>query len=243
MRFDASFITRHGALHSHNEDAICICGEVIDSNMEELRTISGAVEQFPMALAVADGLGSHPSGEMASRFVAESLCARLEKEWFEATLDEIASRVNADLFALSQSLGQRKRMGCCAAGVIFTSDECTIFNVGDVRVYLVDNELILLSRDDRSEGSSTRLTSSFGGVADCEILTPHSRCLKAFGGMRILICSDGVHDVLEPKILSKVMRQQGRLAVAEIAKLCSDAGMPDDISVVDIEVGRDKDTT
>ena len=115
---------------------------------------------------VADGMGGHVAGEVASRlavegieaFVTETVKMRTDDTWplpFDPSLSRdgnrlkgafrIANRKIADKMAASESL---RGMATTACAVLISGDRAAVAHVGDSRVYLLrDNELSRLTRD------------------------------------------------------------------------------------------------
>src|SRR4029079_14243628 len=111
-------------------------------------------------LALADGMGGHRAGEVASRMATEMLLARLTAaaDTFHAN-----SRQHGPLLALTQSINQANKsiyeagrvdpryrgMGTTMAAAIVHYHRVVLGHVGDSRIYRVrDGKLDLLTRDD-----------------------------------------------------------------------------------------------
>lgn len=172
-----------------------------------------------LLLAVADGLGGHPAGEVASslavRTLGDIVCNRLPQirepdgESLE-TLMELAFReTNRRVIAISRQEERWEGMGTTLVAALITGqDLCIIGNIGDSRAYRIGETLERLTRDhsqvqelvDQGFLSQTEaerhpqrniVTRIIGRAGDQADI---SSC--SLGNSRILLCSDGLMDGL-----------------------------------------------
>lgn len=117
-------------------------------------------------------------------------------------------------------------MGTTVAGVVFSGREALVFNVGDSRAYSIQpGGLVQLSRDDtlfgRRVGSrmhSHALTQSLGGTTKPQSLQPHIKRMPLEENEALLLCSDGLTDLLEEdEIIGILIRHPGNPAEQLIA--------------------------
>ncbi len=101
--------------------------------------------------AVADGMGGHQAGEVASTMVVEALARIPLADNFNNRVGKALGaleEVNQALIELSQSEYQDRTIGSTVVGLIFGADEYRCFWAGDSRAYLIRGEAIAqLSRD------------------------------------------------------------------------------------------------
>jgi len=216
----AAVATARGA-RLDNEDAVGLAGWVAygDSGVVAEQGSQAAIKPLEVLLpversgallvALADGMGGVPRGGRAARIAAEALTARTG--WLnEPEARSAFATAHARVLAASdeRSVG----MGCTAALVGLHYDGTVVVaNVGDVRVYrVVEGYAGQLTRDDRLvettekgsdavaiEATSALVTRSVGG----QRLTPadpHTHRISVQPRDRLLLCSDGIYDAVDP---------------------------------------------
>jgi PPM family protein phosphatase len=209
-----------------------------------------AVFATPRLAAVADGVGGHAAGEIASR-AAIAVLASLEKRWIEAPLPhELAAAVRDG----NERIGFIASCRPATAGMATTltavalGDDYVVANIGDSRTYLLrDGELVQLTRDDsylqmlldgghvdaeaaRSHPQRNLVLEVLdGGPERAPTVTTH----PARAGDRLLLCSDGVSDVLEPAAIRDLLQDPSPCDAAErLLAAALDAGSRDNVSAV-----------
>ena len=171
--------------------------------------IERAIE-VPLIAVVADGMGGHAAGEVASRMAVERLARDAHRAVDEAGLTELLLDANAELFAAMHRQPACRGMGTTVAGIAVGPERVIAFNVGDSRVYRIDGEgLEQLSTDDTpgpklADGRTAAMTSNLitqtlGGDYDEAEITPHLLSLPPAARERYLLCSDGLSDLLTPR--------------------------------------------
>lgn len=207
--------------------------------------------------AVADGMGGHGSGEVASALAIDVLAARSENlglsvEDVLATLDD----ANRAIRVAAADEDVSDRLGTTLTGVasIETSDgsHMMVFNVGDSRVYrlaegrldqvTVDHsaveELVLagaLTREEaRTDPRRNIITRALGSSP--APLADHW-LLPARAGDRYLLCSDGLFTELsDEKILELLAYADPQQAATSLVAAANDAGGRDNITAVVVDV-------
>jgi protein phosphatase len=179
----------------------------------------------PRLAAVADGVGGHAAGEEASRAAIDALIT-LDKCRLQEPLPESLERAvrdgNERIGFLAECRPQFAGMATTLSAVALADDGTyAIANIGDSRIYLLrDGALTQLTRDD----SLLQQLIELGQVKPedaprhpqrnivLEVLdgdpkrSPEVRTLRAQAGDRLLLCSDGVSDVLRPEAIAEVLR-------------------------------------
>ncbi|PYE51908.1 protein phosphatase [Deinococcus yavapaiensis KR-236] len=203
--------------------------------------------------AVADGMGGHAAGEVASQLALEEL-----RDAFELAEGNTPSRLVRALQAAngavhSQAVGNQAGMGTTLAAVLIDGGVALVANVGDSRVYLWrGRELRQLSRDHSWVAEQVRkgfLTEQEGrshawrNVVSNAMGSEAALSLDLFGiplerGDRFLICSDGVTDVLSDEQLAELLAREDDLGILlpDLVKLANDHGGPDNITAIVIDV-------
>jgi serine/threonine protein phosphatase PrpC len=202
---------------------------------------------------VADGMGGHQSGELASRRAVDQVIrSYVEDRAAEvaASLRQAIEAANAALCAETQhgdGRGAGRDWGTTLVAAVVRYDELWIANVGDSRAYLLrDGKLRQLSRDHTLLGQGDGLpagggigrhaiTRALGRRPDVEVdLFPP---LKLKDGDRVLLCSDGLTTPLSNDeigdVASRYPVQRGAEALVALA---NERGGPDNVSVILIDV-------
>lgn len=207
---------------------------------------------------VADGMGGHAGGDIASAMVAQRV-AQIDgvfpnAESAKAALVKTVLEANKALSQTVKEHSELSGMGTTFSGLIISGDDVTIAHIGDSRIYL--------SR----EGEFSQLTSDhtfvqrlvdLGRITPEEALTHPRRSvlmrvlgdveenpeidtlsMKAQIGDRWMLCSDGLCGVVPETIIDEILRspisakEAGELLVGEALEY----GGPDNITVVVLDV-------
>ncbi len=239
---EVAFLTDVGNVRQYNEDSV-------------------AVDLTRGILTLADGMGGHRAGEVASRMATEMLLTRLA-----AAADALrtSARQHGPMLALTQSINQAnksiydagrmdpryKGMGTTMAVAMFHDNRIVLGHVGDSRIYRVRNgKLSLLTRDD----SLLRDQVELGVISAAEARQSHNRSLvtRALGieervsphladepalpGDIFLLCSDGLNDCVEDadiELIVNALAANLPLAATQLVQCAKDNGGHDNVSVI-----------
>ncbi|SVE43890.1 uncharacterized protein METZ01_LOCUS496744, partial [marine metagenome] len=135
--FSVVAFTRRGPGRDQNEDA-CGIGDILlfgkDTNSGQK---SVELSQLPFLVTLADGLGGHSSGDIASRTAIEHLNDAFKGSRGEFKIDEAIADVHHHIRELEEGSRSPYAMGTTIVGAVLNEKLCTIFNVGDSRVYWI----------------------------------------------------------------------------------------------------------
>lgn len=201
----------------------------------------------PPVFLVADGMGGHSAGELASRAVVEVFAGLASAQWLTAEmLAQAVERATSKVAALP---GEGKAPGSTLTGVGLAEQAgmpCwLVFNVGDSRTHLLrGGELNQISVDHsatrRGEARPERhvITRALGAglrrpVAD-QWLIP------AAAGDRIVLCSDGLSNEVTPELITAILltTQDVQEASRALVRAALQAGGRDNVTVVVVECVR-----
>lgn len=232
--------THRGMVRDHNEDAIAL-GKVLLTGDMAAPIVAEIADETRM-LVVTDGMGGHLAGELASRTALESLRERAYPQdipgWREAL-----QQANDRLYDVMRERPKVRGMGTTIVGVAFYAEELICFNVGDSRGYRHSRgALQQLSRDDVPESSdgsvrrvSSHITQSLGGLIVRRKIAPHVAAAPSLEpGETILLCSDGLTDMVNDRTISRILDAPAEPAVMarRLVNAALVAGGHDNISVV-----------
>ncbi len=206
----------------------------------------------PHLLAIADGMGGHAAGEVASA-VAIATLAPLDADMtgidmLQALADAIAD-ANAELRQISLTDPSTEGMGTTLTALLWSGDEAALCHIGDSRAYLLRDGLFHRITHDHTLVQSLvdegRLTPEAAASHPQRSLVmralqssvpaePDLAMIKAKPGDRYLLCSDGLSDVVSDDTVHKTLMQQTDLdeAVGQLIDLAIRSGGPDNITCV-----------
>ena len=187
---------------------------------------------------VADGVGGHNAGGVASELAVECLRTVLRSDF---SPNELIASIDATNLALYDAMDSRPDlvgMGTTIVGVLLRGPSALLFNIGDSRAYLHSKgELQTVSEDHLVAGN--QLTKCLGGFSIPTHVDPHIRELAFKKGDRLLLCTDGLTDELSDAYISTLMRSDRPAhRLIEAALSC---GGRDNITALIIELRTARD--
>jgi serine/threonine protein phosphatase PrpC len=243
MRYIAvTALSHYGAVRDHNEDSLVagpwtLCATVTE-NPQTLAFPLGT----PLVVAVADGLGGHPGGEVASALAVRQLAEAGPALDSEESVREVLHSCNRTIHAAAARSPALTTMGTTVAGVVVTAGLVRAFNVGDSRVYAAGpGGLRQLSTDDRPSGrglSAGVVTQTLGGNDELAEIDPHLAATPLAADASYLVCTDGLTDPVPADVIGQVLaRHRDGRAVFELWKAAIEAGGPDNITMALLRPG------
>jgi protein phosphatase len=211
--------------------------------------------------AVADGVGGHQAGEVASQTSVETLARAFnEGEHTTEGLVTAAEAANHAVWELAQGSREKRGMGTTLTALALVQEDgeetLALINVGDSRAYLLQQgELIQLTEDHSLVEELVRdgkLTP-----AEAQVHPQRSIITRALGmepviqvdsweitpytGDRILLCSDGLTNELSDERIASTLRQLAdpQEAAHDLVRQARAAGGSDNITVVVVDVVDD----
>lgn len=230
-------------------------------NVRQYNEDSIAVDEDDGIMVLADGMGGHRAGEVASVMATETLMTGLKLA--VPTFDE-NDRARQPLQVLGQSINRANQaihdagradaryrgMGTTLAAAVFHDNRVTFAHVGDSRIYrLRDGRLSLLTRDDsllrdqvdlgvisaaeaRQSHNRSLVTRALGIEA---AVAPHLAAEAAVPGDVYLLCSDGLNDLVEDADIELIVSGLAAnlpLAAQHLVQAAKDNGGHDNVSVI-----------
>lgn len=229
----------------------------IRSNNEDFFVVSPELGLY----LVADGMGGALAGEHASRLAGETVLdymATSERRDGESLLRALAE-ANRKVLRVADSDPQYHGMGTTLTAACQVGNDLMLANVGDSRAYLYEQGALLPITEDQTWVNEVGRKLGIGedqlkvhpmrhvltmaiGVSDS--LRILSYAVPLVEGSLILLCSDGLHGVIDAKIIGEILSAQTPLKskCEELVKAARRAGGPDNITAVLIAVKPDADT-
>jgi PPM family protein phosphatase len=234
--------THRGRVRPDNEDAIAIGTHILTGDMA-----APAVMTSPndcCLLMIANGMGGHAHGAMASRAVLDYLVAAIDRFSNPTSCAEVVEEANRHLFELMHEHEESLGMGTTLVGAVLTTNQLVTFNVGDSRCYLFSaGQLVQLSYDDVPEGESDHfrprrshaLTQALGGSSFPAAIEPHISADSPLAPEEtLLLCSDGLTDMVSSQVIGDTLRsaKDPLRSVRKLATKAFIAGARDNISLL-----------
>jgi protein phosphatase len=238
--------SRVGNVRSNNEDMILAFDKYVRSDIHQTVLAPDNLDRF--VVAVADGMGGHNAGEVASEMVMQNLKFYVNDLPKGMTSGELEEVMNEWLLSIHQTVNLRGRsnktmseMGTTLVALLFYGNRYFWMNCGDSRLYrLRDGQLKQLTTDhslvneDGEKKHSNYITNCIGAGCDDVFMDMIEFTSDFHTGDVYVLCSDGLNDMV-PDIIIERMLNEG----ADANDLCEEAiaaGGFDNVSVCVLRV-------
>ncbi len=242
------YLTDAGKIRSHNEDSV-----IITKN-----------QSGDYLMAVADGMGGHSAGEIASSIVVshlskcfnESFC-NMEKSKAVNWIREMANEVNDLIFSYAADHPESKGMGTTLVMAVITKNYVLIGNIGDSSGFVVKDEKLHKVTYDHT---LVNLLIKAGELSPEEAKDHPKKnvLMKALGANNpididifdcdmdissVLLCSDGLTSMLESEQIEKVLLSDTEIEdkVIKLIRKSNNRGGTDNISIAYLEFSESGD--
>lgn len=241
MKLKACYFTHTGYVRSKNEDALLVAGKLVQEDfMDDVHCVDLEGDYF--LFAVADGLGGHRGGELASRMVLQKLMVLKPEN--QKYLLKALKEAREDLENFARENIAYLGLGTAIAGIILKDVKALVFNVGDCRVYGIEKDKAFRLTQDHTEAEDlikaglltperakhdprrNFLTSAIIGSPDFKNFEVFMK--EVYNYRQYILCSDGVWEPLEEDELS--------LTPEALAKLSLEKGGSDNMSFITIKL-------
>jgi protein phosphatase len=249
-----------GRRRENNEDSHLIFpldGSVAPQNGEE--KVLG-LSSSGLLLAVADGMGGHLAGEVASRMCVENLAQEMKRQLLlpgvtsadlSVALQKAVEAAHQTVYMHAQQQAENMTMGTTLTAALLNGTRANFAQVGDSRAYLFrGGSLILLTQDQtianllRSRGEDSErvspqikemLTQAVGAQPHLEVI------MSAIGlepGDVLLLCSDGLYKAVSPSEIVDCLEQVASAGqkASDLVMKANGNGGPDNITVILAEI-------
>ncbi len=252
----AAGMTDAGLVRETNQDAFLIADLSSGRKWSGRGQPSWSTSPKGVLLAVSDGMGGANAGEIASALAIEGLFSSMLRAAKTRapdgeTLRRATERASRRIHEEGHS-PERRGMGATLTAVLIRGPVAYVAQVGDSRAYLWKEGSLLQCTHDQSYVQM---------LVDAGVLTPQEAersprkniVLQAMGqeqvqvdvgrlqlgrGVRLLLCSDGLTNVVGDEVLRRTMdrRQDPVTACEELVRLTKSGGAPDNVTVVIADV-------
>ena len=224
-------------------------------NQDFVFTSETPVGNLPNLFVVADGMGGHKAGDFASSYAVEVLLSTIREDENSNPVKIIRAAIetaNTQLLREASDNEAMSGMGTTMVLVTIVGHYAYVANVGDSRLYLIDENKISqitkdhslveemvrmgeISRDDaRNHPDKNIITRALGAGRDVDVdffdirLTP---------GDILLLCSDGLSNMVPDEDIRQVIRTSETLEETgrRLVSMANDNGGRDNIAVVLVE--------
>ncbi len=202
-------------------------------------------------VAVADGMGGHAAGEVASAIALETLMEAVQDG---ESLADAFTLANSRVYAKAAEPG-RQGMGTTLVAALIDGDEVRLANVGDSRGYVIAPDGIRQLTEDhsfvaeavkRGQSEAEAMAGPWKDALTRSIGTEEEVEVDVFGPLSVtdnsalLICSDGLYKTLSDDDLLRIYSQSGgpRGAAQSLVSSAFESGSDDNISVAIAEYGE-----
>jgi protein phosphatase len=208
---------------------------------------------------VADGMGGHENGELASSLAVEKLASHVINAFYLPSISSQGNHIDIPIHELMQTgvmeAHQAIREKALGSGTTLTAvlvlgDQMTIAHVGDSRAYSIDpdghmqllthdhslvkrlEEIGQLSPDEASTHPKRNLL--YRALGQGEPFEPDITSLQVCEGCELLLCSDGLWGVVPENVMTDILRSSSepQLVCQSLIQAANVAGGPDNISVI-----------
>lgn len=230
-------------------------GRVRSRNQDYIYCSSDPVGNLENLFLVADGMGGHRAGDYASRFLVEGLTSYVEQHREGSAVQVIKEgirQINGELYEVSMSSRELSGMGTTLVAAVTEGNTLYVANVGDSRLYLYrDKKMIQVTRDHsyveelvalgqmernsrdylRKKNIITRAIG-VGKYVEADFFEE-----ELYAGDLILMCSDGLSNMLEEEELASFLGEKRTLKqkTERLITQANDRGGYDNIAVIVID--------
>lgn len=244
------YLTDAGKVRDHNEDSVII---VKNSDNEYL-------------MAIADGMGGHSAGEVASSIAIGYLGKHFKETFFHLNkisainwIRDSVDTINTLIFQHEKTHPESKGMGTTLVLAVYTEDYLLFGNVGDSSGFVLkDNELRKVTYDHTlvnllvSAGELTKeeasihpkknvLMKALGAALNVDV--DIFECDMDMNIREVLLCSDGLTNMLDREQIEKVLLGEGSVdeKVERLIRKANNRGGTDNISVAYLTLEKEGD--
>lgn len=230
-------------------------GRVREVNQDYIFCSMEPVGKLPNLFLVADGMGGHKAGDLASRYTVETLTDSIKKSDSDnpiTIINDAIVEANKKLLEKAAESEQYSGMGTTLVVCTIIGESMYVANVGDSRLYLYDGRLSQITRDHslvaemvalgklrrdeaRRHEKKNVITRAIGGSK--EVMADFFEA-ELTAGNRIIMCSDGLSNMVEDEEIEQILSSDIPIEdkTKQLLGRANENGGKDNIAVVIIEL-------
>ena len=231
--------------------AITDIGRKRELNEDYIYTSGQPIGALPNLFIVADGMGGHKAGDYASMHTVDRFVEVIREHGVQDAINEAVTAANAYIYQRSRENSNLSGMGTTLVLASCIGNEAIVANIGDSRLYLVNDAMTQITRDH----SLVEEMVTLGGI-DREMARNHpdkNIITRAVGvkekvaadffevdltkGDKLLLCSDGLTNMLRDEEIYQIIQDNKELeqAAKALVDAANENGGRDNIAVVLVE--------
>lgn len=227
-------------------------GRVRNNNQDFVLCEENAVGCFPNLFIVADGMGGHNAGDMASRLCVAKVQEQIritDKKTPVGVFEEAVKTANDSIRQCASETPEFAGMGTTMVAATVLDDVAYVVNIGDSRLYRMSEDLRQITVDHslveemvqsgeirkdemRTHPNKNIITRALGTD---ETVRPDYFEIQVRQGDVLLLCSDGLTNMLEDSEMEEILRENKNdleQAGRTLVERANEAGGKDNISVI-----------
>ncbi len=243
-----------GLQRDNNEDNLLADGVLLPQSLGSRTFSLDGIATVPAIFAVCDGMGGEVAGETASRLTVEALATDRDAI-LSAAPHELESMVQSCIqrahMAVKASTPPGRRSGSTLALAVLTHRGVQCFNLGDSRIFCLRRVRFWQVTHDHNVWADQLRT----GLPPPENAQPDYRLTRCVGigrpqsaesyptipgSCRLLLCSDGLTDMVVPSDISSILRESASPTAAadRLLQAALQNGGQDNVTVLTVEIRR-----
>ncbi len=253
MQAKVCCVSHTGKFRHNNEDSILVNEKLIcaaDMDVPECRTWEGE----RLICLVADGMGGHRKGEVASREVLDAFRRRYEEVDRKERIADVMLLAAEGLDRIVEKDMSSLGLGTTVSGLLIIGEAGIVVNCGDSRVYrqrgrslekiTKDHSIVqeladagmITEEEMRTHPQKNIITSAVMGDLSRRLPVFSADDLEIRSGDRFLICTDGVWESIRHDEMSRCLEEKGDAAIRCIYDKVFAAGARDNLTMIGMEI-------
>ncbi len=246
-RISITASSRVGCVRTNNEDMVLALEKLVRSDVYKTEVCTENADRFVVALA--DGMGGHNAGEVASeetlknlRFFMSDLPYGLDSEGFRQAMTDWLQSINQTISSQGHADSRLSEMGTTLVGLLYYGGRYYWMNCGDSRLYLLrDGRLTQLTTDHSlnnvlgSTKHSNVITNCIGAGCKNSYLDMEEITDVLQAGDTYMMCSDGLNDMVGDDLIERLLNEHA--TANDLCQAAIAAGGYDNVSVCVLHVG------
>ena len=232
-------------------------GLLRNSNQDSVFCEENPIGRFPNLFLVADGMGGHKAGDLASRLCIAEMVKQIQSSTARtpvSAFEQAIEAANQKVYQCAKEDFDLAGMGTTVVGAMVEDDVAYIANIGDSRFYrlhehleqiTVDHSLVeemvqsgeIQKEEMRTHPNKNIITRALGIQEETQMdLFP----FHVEPGNRYLLCSDGLSNMVEDEDLCRIISEKADLTEigCRLIREANTNGGLDNIAVVLVEIGQ-----